>query len=974
MTSNPIREKLFPKGSEWRKWDLHVHTPASVLNANFGTDWDIYVKNLFKTLIEKEIYVVGITDYFTIDGYKKLKEVYLSDDEKLNLLFSDREIEKIKSILVLPNIEFRSDIFVGSKSVNFHILFSEDISEKDIEENFLHEINFVYQGDPQEPDKKRKLREVNLIDLGKRLKSEHEEFNKYSDLYVGMMNAVVDHKEVSKILYDKENIFGGKYLFVTMADEDLSSISWDSRDHLTRKVLIQKSDLLFSSNPKTIKWGLGISPYTEGVDNFIKEFKTLKPCIHGSDAHEYKFIGHPCSKRGDKSHDCSSGTHDCELRYTWILADTTFEGLKQILYEPEDRVAIQESDPTPYKSAQTITYFGIKASKLETELAFLDISLPLNEVFIAVTGGRGSGKTAFVDVIANMYEDRAGCDDKNSFIRRVSENKDSKELETILKLKNENEYKKEIKQPIFIDEASIVYVAQGELEKHVEDPAHLESYINDLIFESNEIRDSELLFDYKDLNDEISEFIEDIHLLNKTIFNTEKETDVNIESGFQKDIKSLTTNLNDTQKRIEILAKNLSRDKIKASEEKQEQLTKLRDKKEQLIELGITIKEALKFVDEDLVSFNRLITKINSIANKLAFTHEFKSIEYKDAEKLRSFITIVRTELKKNIADIEKFQKDLEEKEKGIKEHSKLLDKKKEIEKSIKQIENKLKVIGDKKRELKEDIKKRNKLYEQLLNKRLEQRKKYLEIIAKFSKNKSDILNDIEFVSELIFDRDRFIDTMAEIVDLRRIKIKTAVYEDSEITFFTDAMLDLARDPSEEKVKTIAGEKIEELLKMILQNQKRAESINRQTIYNLVFGDYLSVIPSVKYKKVKISKLSLGQKATVLIKIYLAQGENPILIDSHDDHLDNEFIMDELVKAIRQAKQHRQIILVSNNGNVVVNSDAEQVVIANRNDKGEISYVAGSLENQTLRQRILGVLEGGKEAFSKRQKKYRLNR
>jgi hypothetical protein len=152
-----------------------------------------------------------------------------------------------------------------------------------------------------------------------------------------------------------------------------------------------------------------------------------------------------------------------------------------------------------------------------------------------------------------------------------------------------------------------------------------------------------------------------------------------------------------------------------------------------------------------------------------------------------------------------------------------------------------------------------------------------------------------------------------------------------------------------------------------------AETMNRYTIYAAVFVDYLSVIPSVRYKKVRLAKLSLGQKATVLLKIYLAQGESPIIIDSHDDHLDNEFIMDELVKALRQAKRHRQIIIVSNNGNVVVNSDAEQVVVASRDGHGQISYSSGALEDPTLRAKLLGVLEGGEAAFNKRQQKYRLH-
>src|SRR5580765_4278075 len=100
----------------------------------------------------------------------------------------------------------------------------------------------------------------------------------------------------------------------------------------------------------------------------------------------------------------------------------------------------------------------------------------------------------------------------------------------------------------------------------------------------------------------------------------------------------------------------------------------------------------------------------------------------------------------------------------------------------------------------------------------------------------------------------------------------------------------------------------------------------------------------------------MGQKATVLMKIYLAEGDMPIIIDSHDDHLDNESITDELVGSIRQAKQYRQIILASNNGNVVINSDADQLVVAQRHDD-RIVYVAGALEDPEIRELALRVLE-----------------
>jgi hypothetical protein len=965
--SNP-----YSRGSDWRRWDLHVHTPASVLNNGFGSDWDIYVKNLFTILISKQISAVGITDYFNIDGYKKLSVEYLQNESKLTSLFSQEEIRAIKQILVLPNIEFRSDIFVGPDSVNFHVIFSETVPIRDIEEKFLHEIDFVYQGEPQAEDKRRKLKETNLRELGAQLKKEHAEF-KASDLVTGMMNAVVDHKQVSKILSDKESIFGGKYLFGVMADEDLSQIGWNSRDHLTRKVLVQKSDLLFSSNRATRQWALGQPPYREGPQKFCAEFKTLKPCIHGSDAHEFPFIGHPCAKRGIRSHSCSTNATECELRFCWIKADPTFEGLKQILYEPEDRVAIGPSDPTPLKSTQCLAEFSVGAVNLEPELAFAVTQIRLNEGLIAITGGKGSGKTALVDLIANMYEDRASCEDKNSFVKRVSEGGDVQDLNVALKLQSGQEHAKEVKDGSFIEGSSVVYLAQGELEKHVEDPAHLETYINRLIFESNEVKDSALAFDYENINDEVAGLTDTLNNSNRVIFSLERETEPRIEDGLKKDGKKLATDLQDTQKKIDELAKGLSSEKIKEAEAKQKQLTDLRDKKTRLNDLGITIRDILKFADENFKDFNNSITKINALSKALNINGSFPPLEYPSSENLRALISVVRDELRKTIGEIEKFQKDLEEKERGIKEHAKLLDGKKELEKAIQLLKGKLTSIADQKKLLTEETKKREDYFQQLLAKRVEQRDKYLAIIAAFAANKNDILNDLEFTAELIFDRDRFLETMSELVDLRKIRIKGQSPSDSEIAFFTDAMLDLCNYPTGDKTKILAGVGARDLLAKIITNQIKAEIIDRLTIYDSVFADYLNVLPSVRYKKVKLSKLSLGQKATVLLKIYLAQGERPIIVDSHDDHLDNEFIMEELVKALRQAKQKRQIMIVSNNGNVVVNSDAEQVIIAGRDNQGEISYISGALENPALRTKLLGVLEGGEEAFSKRQQKYRLH-
>ena len=74
-----------PRGSYWRRWDLHVHSPYSELNNGFGLDFDTYAKELLVKAKDYGIACVGITDYFLIDGYKRLIEL-INDDSRLNAL------------------------------------------------------------------------------------------------------------------------------------------------------------------------------------------------------------------------------------------------------------------------------------------------------------------------------------------------------------------------------------------------------------------------------------------------------------------------------------------------------------------------------------------------------------------------------------------------------------------------------------------------------------------------------------------------------------------------------------------------------------------------------------------------------------------------------------------------------------------------------------------------------------------------
>jgi hypothetical protein len=106
-----------------------------------------------------------------------------------------------------------------------HVFFSDSVSLDDIEEHFLRELKITAEANPDSKDERWALTPRNLAELGKRLKGQHEKFKQFSDVFVGMMNAVVDHSSVSEILENKPSIFKDRYLLCLPCDEDLSKCS-----------------------------------------------------------------------------------------------------------------------------------------------------------------------------------------------------------------------------------------------------------------------------------------------------------------------------------------------------------------------------------------------------------------------------------------------------------------------------------------------------------------------------------------------------------------------------------------------------------------------------------------------------------------------------------------------------------------------------------------------------------------------------
>lgn len=164
-------------------------------------------------------------------------------------------------------------------------------------------------------------------------------------------------------------------------------------------------------------------------------------------------------------------------------------------------------------------------------------------------------------------------------------------------------------------------------------------------------------------------------------------------------------------------------------------------------------------------------------------------------------------------------------------------------------------------------------------------------------------------------------------------------------------------------------------------------------MYQFLLKNWYGISYKLQYQGDSFTEMSEGKKAFVILKLLLDFSDKtcPILIDQPEDSLDNRAIYKELVSYIKRKKKERQIILVTHNPNVVVSADAENVIVANQhgsdcqNDENiRFLYVNGSLENtktkdkdnanvlqsQGIREHVCEILEGGKEAFEKREHKY----
>lgn len=373
----------WPKGSKWRKWDLHVHSPAS---ANFSGDWNQFIIQLGNADCD----VIGINDYFSVAGYKEVQRRLRDPGAAAEGNKPYREaLEKLKAKTLLPVVECRMNNVVVDKKfksgprINFHLIFSPELPADDIE-TFIKNLK------------------VKGTSIGSR----------YNDPKFLLDEVSVHFGETCHALRD-DGHFAGRFVIWIPYDEygGIDNINPET-DTLFKEGLVYDADVLGSSNKAQADFFLWKSgKFTE--EQYRKWFGRRKPCIKGSDSHNVNDELGKLKDQHSKSVD----------KYCWIKADPTFNGLRQIINEPEDRVYIGRLPPKMDEVRQNSTRYLSHAHIRRTadgdiDDIWFDCQIPINFDMVAIIGNKGTGKSALADVLA--LAGNTHCDPKYFSFQRKS--------------------------------------------------------------------------------------------------------------------------------------------------------------------------------------------------------------------------------------------------------------------------------------------------------------------------------------------------------------------------------------------------------------------------------------------------------------------------------------------------------------------------------------------------------------------------
>lgn len=890
----------FPKGSQWRKWDLHVHTPTSY-ESSFR-NWDSYVEALKDQALKHDITVAGITDYFSVKGYEKLLSEYADIKDPYPAL----KLDDSNYLYLLPATELRLEEFPqDGEAINLHVIFNPKLRTHTIRNSFLENLPFTYQEDEYTCKRENLIKighaestnsnvngNLNFSDMGD---SESLEYIKTALRMITVnLGDLEDALNQVNEAMDAQNL--DKHYLVLSAKKghgSINSFDWSpefingddlGREGNTKQTILNHTDICFSNEESDRKFLLG-----EKEDASLAELKTRFggpiPCIWGSDAHSEEALFHPSQ----------GNTRD----YTWIKANPTFQGLRQITYEPYERVRVRQSKPQkrePYFVIDQVKFVG----EAEEEL-FPKTPIEFNPYLTSIIGGKSTGKSLLIHYIAKAISERETKErlkdlDQIGDYDLVEENNldfevtwgDGKKSE-LNGLKNSSNRK-----VFYIPQTYINNLSEGEDGK-----GDINNFILNIVKQDESLdafytkKEDEIETINNRIQDQINELIQTDQEAEQL---KEKRREIGDLEGIKKYIKELKEEVQNLQEESDYSKKQ--HEKIDKLEQK---FQKKKEKKEILENDFGSIEKFFTAIESDvenIVSSRReteeLISNekiISSFKNELDFLMDLEDRLENSRLRLYQFIANIINTAKgkrrsiakelKPLEDVQKLSTEYEDKKQKINEEKEKLS-------EVKDYNDKIKI---KKEKTQRKVSKIFADYQKIFQ-------IYQNIIDKFEDSKN-VFSDIDIEFKASFNEKKFnrktIDKFLNKNDLKQEMEKfNFLFENNSFSFsfdpskHVDFIKELFKKVRKEEIDTKKGVSTREALKSILT-------------------DLFFVNTKISYKNDSLNYMSPGKKGLVLLKILieLTKEKYPILIDQPEDDLDNRSVYTELVDFIREKKKDR---------------------------------------------------------------------
>ncbi|KKN64420.1 hypothetical protein LCGC14_0491630 [marine sediment metagenome] len=356
-TDNPETAEIsFPKGSEWLRWDLHCHTPDDENwkgKPNSEEEIHDFIKKYIDILEENEISIISLTDHYNYRDFSKGYYPRIIE-----------EAEK-RGIKVLKGVEITANEGSG---IHILVVFSEDVSYDTIDA--LMKKIYPIPDNRQITKNNIPICEQKIKELNETLKTAL--IDKYLLIYahVNTENGVIKDSTIS----DQPRVQAWKYEFIRFAQWTKNPLDY-SEDSFKGRIVRNTQ----SAYERSI----------EMIHIVASDCRCLYP---DPEKPEIAAVG---------------------SKYTWLKTNPSFEGLKQVFFDSEGKIAFQDHNPLKVnKQFFSMIQTGSNRLFQDGNVCFKNVNLDLNPEFIAVIGSRGSGKSLLLDVISKLHGNRSKYNEK----------------------------------------------------------------------------------------------------------------------------------------------------------------------------------------------------------------------------------------------------------------------------------------------------------------------------------------------------------------------------------------------------------------------------------------------------------------------------------------------------------------------------------------------------------------------------------